>query len=132
MQNLVPSYFWDSMLKVCPKHGITEYSGEKRKRCKKCNVEAVTNRRKAMKKKAVEYKGGCCQKCGYDRCVGALEFHHQDPNAKEFSIGGSRQTAAWEKIKTELDKCILICANCHREIHEQMDRCSEWSMGSGS
>ena len=72
-----------------------------------------------IKVKAVEYKGGCCEKCGYNKYVGALEFHHLDPTQKDFAIGSKGYTRSWEKVKKELDKCILVCANCHREIHSE-------------
>ena len=62
----------------------------------------------------MEYKGGKCIVCGYNRCITALEFHHLDPSEKDFAIGG--KTIAWDKLKVELDKCVLVCANCHREI----------------
>jgi len=74
--------------------------------------------RKELKNKAVEYKGGCCEKCGYNKCNEALEFHHLDPNEKDFGIGG--RTRSWENVKKELDKCMMVCANCHREIHEEL------------
>lgn len=80
-------------------------------------VEAVALRRKKIKLMAVEYKGGKCEQCGYDRCIGALEFHHLDPAEKDFSIGGKGYTRSWEVTKEELDKCIMVCANCHRELH---------------
>lgn len=69
-----------------------------------------------MKEKAVEYKGGCCQVCGYDRCIRALDFHHIDSSKKDFTIS-SNCNKSWERIKIEIDKCILVCSNCHREIH---------------
>jgi len=75
----------------------------------------VIKRRRDLKKKAVEYKGGKCVLCGYDKYVGALEFHHVDPKTKSFGIGAKGYTRSWEVLKIELDKCILICANCHRE-----------------
>lgn len=109
------------ILKECPHHGLTEYSyrsGEKRYRCKKCSAEQVQKRRYLIKEKAVEYKGGKCELCGYDKCVDALEFHHKNPNEKDFGIS-SGETRSWEKIKKELDKCIMLCANCHREIHSK-------------
>lgn len=74
------------------------------------------NRRILIKQKAVEYKGGVCVMCGYDKCIQALDFHHTDPNEKDFSIAGN-YNISWERIKFELDKCILVCSNCHREIH---------------
>jgi hypothetical protein len=80
------------------------------------NYQKVKNFRQKLKEKAIEYKGGCCEKCGYDRCDSALEFHHLDPKEKDFGIG-SYSVLSWEKVKIELDKCIMVCANCHREIH---------------
>lgn len=70
-----------------------------------------------MKEKAVEYKGGKCIICNYDKCTAALEFHHRDPSQKEIKLGSGR-TKNWEKMKQELDKCDLLCCRCHREIHD--------------
>lgn len=80
-------------------------------------LKAVAARRKKLKQMAIDYKGGKCQVCGYNKCVGALEFHHPDPNEKEFGMSDGGWTRAWEKIKNEIEKCMLVCANCHREIH---------------
>lgn len=91
---------------------------EKRKR----NLEAVKRRRKEIKRLSVEYKGGKCEKCGYDKCIGALEFHHIDPTKKDFGIAEKGRTMSWERTKLELDKCIMVCANCHREIHEELNK----------
>jgi 5-methylcytosine-specific restriction endonuclease McrA len=79
--------------------------------------KAVDKRRKKIKALAVAYKGGKCQFCGYDRCGGALEFHHLDPKGKDFGLGQNGLTRFWERTKNELEKCILICSNCHKEIH---------------
>ncbi len=89
-----------------------ELDGRRRRR-----VEAVISWRKRAKKRLVEYKGGSCQICGYNRCINALEFHHLDRNKKDFTIAG--KSISFEKIKSEVDKCILVCSNCHREIHEK-------------
>ena len=59
--------------------------------------------------------GSKCQICGYNKCNSALEFHHLNPDEKEIAI--SSQIRSWEKTKEELEKCICVCANCHREIH---------------
>lgn len=69
-----------------------------------------------IKEMAVRYKGGECVKCGYNKCIGALEFHHVDRTQKDFNISHKGYTRSWEKVKEELDKCELVCANCHREI----------------
>ena len=83
--------------------------------CKKCLDKKSLNQKRMLKKKAVDYKGGKCSKCSYNRCLGALEFHHIDPTKKDFTITSFR-TYNWNKIRKELDKCICVCANCHREI----------------
>jgi 5-methylcytosine-specific restriction endonuclease McrA len=69
---------------------------------------------------AIEYKGGKCQICSYNRCLEALEFHHLDSSKKDFGISDRGYTRAWEKVREELDKCVLLCANCHRELHANM------------
>jgi hypothetical protein len=102
----------------CKKHGETDgYFCSKRIRCKKCNVEAVTKRRRKIKLKAVEYKGDKCEICGYNKCINVFEFHHKDPNEKDFAISHNGHSRSWERVKKEIDKCMLLCANCHREIH---------------
>lgn len=107
--------------KICKIHGETLFRIDKsrsiRYRCKKCNTEAVQKRRKKVKELAVEYKGGSCERCGYNKCIEALDFHHKDPKEKDFGIAQKGETRSFEKIKIELDKCLLLCANCHREEH---------------
>ncbi len=80
-------------------------------------IKAVQRRREKVRLMTIEYKGGKCQICGYDRCFEALEFHHIDPTKKDFGISYKGYTRSWEKVKEEADKCILLCANCHREFH---------------
>jgi hypothetical protein len=80
-------------------------------------IEAVRKRRKKVREMAIAIKGGPCDRCGYDRCLEALEFHHEEKGLKDFGISARGYTRSWEKIKQELEKCTLLCANCHREIH---------------
>lgn len=72
----------------------------------------------AEKQKSVNYKGGACVVCGYDKCLAALDFHHLNPQEKEGHNGGALK-AHWtfERNRPELDKCVLVCVRCHREIH---------------
>ena len=77
--------------------------------------EVVIRWRNRVKTKLVEYKGEKCQCCGYNRCIRALEFHHLDPSQKDFTISG--KSKSFETLKKEADKCILVCSNCHKEIH---------------
>lgn len=72
---------------------------------------------KRKKQHAVDVFGGKCCMCGYDKCIDALEFHHLDKTEKEESPSYVIMRWSWEKAKKELDKCILVCSNCHREIH---------------
>jgi hypothetical protein len=81
----------------------------------KSNSESVVSWRQKRKEKAVAYLGNKCSICGYDKCIATLEFHHKDPLLKEFQI--SAKITSYERLIQELDKCILVCANCHREIH---------------
>ncbi|MBW7959894.1 hypothetical protein H3C65_00150 [Patescibacteria group bacterium] len=80
-------------------------------------IKAVAKRRKAIKEKAIAYLGGKCHFCGYNRSYAALDFHHIDEKSKLFGLSQDGLTRSWEKTKKELNKCILVCANCHREIH---------------
>jgi hypothetical protein len=79
--------------------------------------KAVAKRRKKIKDMAIQYKGGKCILCGYNKCEDALQFHHLDSSKKEFGVAQSGLTRSWERVKNEIEKCILVCANCHREIH---------------
>lgn len=88
--------------------------------CKTCFNTRITKQFKDLKSECVNYKGGCCERCGYNRYQGALEFHHQDPKEKDFAISNATSRKLTDKIKKELDKCILVCANCHREIHHEL------------
>jgi hypothetical protein len=74
------------------------------------------NRWRGIKKKAIAYKGGCCVKCGYSAHYAPLQFHHRDPEHKEVSWTKLR-LRSWDKIVVELDKCDLVCSNCHFIIH---------------
>ena len=81
------------------------------------NIKAVAKRRRKIKEMAIKYLGGKCQICGYNRYQGALDFHHKDENLKGFGISDKGYTRSWERVKQELNKCYLLCANCHREMH---------------
>ena len=87
--------------------------------CRKCGLENVLMQQRKVKAKAILYKGGSCNICGYSKYTGALEFHHLNPDEKDFSIGQSN-VRIWSKLQPELDKCIMLCANCHREMHASL------------
>ena len=110
----------NTIIKECVIHGNTKFSYRKdgRYRCRKCSSDFVIKRRQQLKIMSVEYKGGKCLICGYDKCLSALEFHHLNPNEKDFQVSG--KSISWDKIKNELDKCVLVCSNCHQEIHSNL------------
>ena len=90
------------------------------------NSEAVKKHRNKVKSLIVESMGGSCQICGYDKCFTALDLHHIDSSEKDFSFGAIRANPkSWEKIVNELKKCILLCANCHRELHSNVTQIPE-------
>jgi 5-methylcytosine-specific restriction endonuclease McrA len=94
----------------------TVLSGDGYYRRRRCRVEAVVRRRRKVKDTLVSEAGGRCAVCGYDRYIGALEFHHLDPSAKRLSLGGGGITLAIDVLREEARKCVLLCSNCHAEV----------------
>jgi hypothetical protein len=85
--------------------------------CLACQVALSSKKwRDVLKLKSVTYRGGKCCICGYNKCLAALEFHHKNPSKKDFTIN-KRKGIPWKTLQKELDKCDLLCANCHREVH---------------
>lgn len=72
-------------------------------------------RRIERKAKLVALRGGHCEECGYGDAIAALEFHHLDSKTKEFGLGTFN--GSWQRLLAEADKCVLLCANCHRRRH---------------
>lgn len=90
------------------------------------NSESVKTWRKNTKTRIVQAMGGCCQICGYDRCYDSLDLHHINPEEKEFGIGGIRANPKkWKIIAKECKKCILLCKNCHTELHNGITKMPE-------
>jgi hypothetical protein len=85
--------------------------------CKPCTNDQTIERQRAFKRRCVVFRGGKCEICGYDKCDGALEFHHIDPLEKDFQISKVRLKRFTESVEMELNKCIMVCSNCHKEIH---------------
>lgn len=74
-------------------------------------------KRRLVKEKAVREKGGKCQVCGKTFPSYVFDFHHINPDEKDFNIGNKHATVKWDIVKKEIDKCALVCSNCHRMIH---------------
>lgn len=82
--------------------------------------KAKMDRYRMLKVKAIQIKNGKCKICGvaYDgKNAPIYEFHHRDPNEKEYQLTHMLVNKAWSKVLTELDKCDLLCSNCHNQIH---------------
>ena len=85
--------------------------------------EAVASRyrvvelRRETKRRAVASFGGVCGACGSAYVPAALDFHHSDPTRKEFALSVDGIYRSWEKVRKELERCVMLCANCHAEIH---------------
>ncbi len=102
----------------CSAHGQTTFLWEvvgKRYRCRACNTAAIYKRKQRVKATLVAEAGGACTRCGYNRSMLALHFHHLDPALKEFSL--SKMTSkSLSLCRAEAAKCQLLCANCHAEV----------------
>ncbi len=83
---------------------------------KRSSIKAVSRRRRKVVALAKEYTGNKCVICEYDKCVQALDLHHVNPKEKEFQISNGN-TYSLVKVLNEANKCVILCANCHREHH---------------
>lgn len=107
---------------ICKKDFTPKSSmASQRSCCYDCMPDGEQLTRSGFLAKIKSIKGGKCVRCGYDKCLKALEFHHIDPSKKDFTISNDHFRLA-DAVK-EIDKCILICSNCHKEFHDNM-----WSL----
>lgn len=115
--------------KICGKPFKIIDKGWTRKYCYECSpcenenmshAQAVVIKRKAIKHALVQEHGGKCEKCGYNKCESALQFHHLDPTKKEFGLSVKGLSQDVDMLRKEAEKCILLCANCHAEEHERL------------
>jgi hypothetical protein len=102
----------------CRKHGVGLFARDANGtfRCTRCSSAAVSKRRRRVKAILVAEAGGRCALCGYDRCVGALAFHHLDPLTKRFGLAEGGLARSLAESRAEVAKCVLLCANCHAEV----------------
>jgi 5-methylcytosine-specific restriction endonuclease McrA len=82
-----------------------------------CNTERVANHRIKKKKILIEEMGGSCIICGYKKYIGSLHFHHINPSDKKSNLSRMNLALNIDKLREEAKKCILVCSNCHSEIH---------------
>jgi transposase len=102
----------------CRRHGEAEFvlEGSGYYRCKRCRQERVADRRRNLKRTLVAEAGGGCAICGYNRFLGALQFHHLDPDEKRLEISRNGITLSMATLRAEAQKCALLCSNCHAEL----------------
>jgi uncharacterized protein with PIN domain len=100
------------LCKLCNKK-FKDYQKKGRTRCGSCNTKIRRFRAKAA---AIEFLGSKCKKCGWSGDQAALQFHHKYSEKKDFTIGNVANKS-WDSIKKEMQKCILLCANCHMIEH---------------
>ena len=107
----------DEFYKVSDRNGGSRY-------CKVCDKKYATERMIALKIKMIIYKGGCCKDCGLkleDSHYSVFDFHHTDPKSKDPNFRRIK-SQKWEVIKAEIDKCELLCSNCHRIRHAKQGK----------
>lgn len=107
----------------------TPLSGAQRKWCStKCKYkhsntkhqDYASQKRRALRRRLalVQAAGGCCTICGYNTNLAALAFHHTNPIEKLFQLDARNcSNRTWESLQQEVNKCQLVCTNCHEEIH---------------
>ena len=101
----------------CGEVDPAKFYGHKRKVCGKCHNEYCITRGGEKKTQILTHLGGACSICGFDTFKTALDVHHIDPRRKDPNFSGWRGWS-WERIKEELQNCVLLCKNCHAGVHE--------------
>lgn len=104
----------------CNENDPLNFYGTQKSLCKKCRND--DNRIKYQKYKEIDIakRGGKCQKCNYNKYIGALEFHHLDPNQKDPDFNSLMKRSPKGR-EQELNKCIILCSNCHKETHANIE-----------
>lgn len=100
----------------CGETNSEAFYGNDKSQCKKCHSSFVLVKQKANKIKAINYFGGKCNNCNFDK-IPALEFHHKDGGENKDRNFSSKFGWSWNRLQKELSKCILVCSNCHKLIH---------------
>ena len=107
------------LCRTCGTDDATLFYAKTKYYCKSCwNKQTYQSARDKLDL-LISERGGACECCGYNKCFEALHWHHIDPSEKEFSIGKHRGSNI-EKLRQEVSKCQLLCANCHAETHVAM------------
>ncbi len=110
-----PTQGTQSNCKVCQRLISAEwYQNNKNKQ-----IANATRNNKKYRRRIFEYKESLsCESCGEEETV-CLDFHHKNPDEKEFSIC-NYNGAGWDRVLLEIQKCHVLCANCHRKVHAEL------------
>ena len=100
----------------CGETDEAKFYGRKRFLCSKCHNVDVIRHGKDIRLKAIQHLGGACSKCGYQRYCGALDIHHVDASRKDTNFRNMRGWS-WPRVLLEIERCVLLCKNCHAELH---------------
>jgi len=88
--------------------------------CNTCQASYKSKAKPQIKSQYVTYKGGVCERCKQTYPDICYDFHHRDPSQKEFTISSHRACVFTDTVRKELDKCMMVCSNCHRLIHDEL------------
>jgi len=104
----------------CGEENQDEFYNRQKITCKSCQILETSTNKRNRRKFILNTMGNQCEKCGYSKCAEALEVHHLDSKTKDENF---TTVSSWseEKILKEIKKCVLLCANCHREAHARME-----------
>lgn len=102
------------------KEKISAYNRANYLKTKEIRQERSAERRRQRKQFVTELKSKPCARCKGTFPPAAMDFHHLDPETKEMNIGARYANLSMESLQKEIDKCILVCANCHRIIHQEL------------
>lgn len=105
---------------ICGETDESKFYGHKKKVCGKCHNQYTKERYREKRDKVLEYMGGKCVSCGFDKFKSSLDIHHISPKEKDINFSSYRGWS-WDRIKEEVDKCVLLCKNCHSAYHAGED-----------
>ena len=118
--------FSDPKCKHCGEEEPTKFYGKMKTTCRSCHGTQIEKQRVGKREEAIARKGGKCERCGYDKYRGALEFHHRDPSQKDpYGL----RAFNLDRLFEEVDKCTLLCSNCHKEVHHELRLEETWPSG---
>lgn len=101
---------------ICGEHDPSKFYHKRKRRCKSCDDKRVVELSRETKRKVVEYLGGQCLDCGFSKANCALDVHHLDPSTKDPNFN-NLLLWKWSRVEKELQKCVLLCRNCHAIRH---------------